>query len=156
MRRSGPLRRRTHLRAVGRAGYRREARLRVLRPLLAERSGGRCEVPWCGKRRPLDPHHLEKRWRGAETDALQKLLHVCRACHDAFDLPAGHRDSLRAWVEQSGDPHFGEPIRQWFVFLRGGARLRREVLEDGRRLGPPKRGLEDGLERLSEAVEDRP
>ena len=134
-----PLRRRSRLRAIGRAAARREARLRVLRPLLAERSGGRCEVPWCAKRQKLDPHHIEKRWHGAATDDLQKLLHVCRACHDRFDLPDGHRDSLRVWVETVD----GEA---WFVFLRQGERLRRKILADGRRLGPVETTLEEALE----------
>ena len=147
MKRSTPLRRRTRLRPVGRAGRQREARLRVIRPLLAERSGGICEIPWCRKRRPLDPHHLEKRSAGGGED-LGNLLHVCRPCHRAFDLPDGHRDALRAWVEAAG----GEA---WIVFLFQGERLRRKLLADGRRLGPPERGLEDALERLSETVKDR-
>ena len=134
-----PLRRRTHLRAVGRAGTRREARLRALRPLLAERSGGRCENPWCA-RHASDPHHFgDKRWKGAATDDLKNLIHVCRPCHRAFDLPAGHRDSLRAWREEAD----GEA---WLVFLYRGERLRRKLLADGRRLGPVERALEEALE----------
>lgn len=133
-----PLRRRTRLKAIGRAGRLREGRLRVLRPLLAERSGGLCENPWCRKRRPLDPHHLRKRSQGGG-DTLDNLLHVCRhPCHDAFDLPAGHRDALRAWVQAVG----GEA---WFVFLRQGERLRRKILADGRRLGPVEMTLEEAL-----------
>ena len=137
MKRSAPLRRQTRLRAVGLAGRRREARLRVLRPLLAERSAGRCENPRCARRRPLDPHHLRKRSQGG-ADALDNLLHVCREDHDRFDLPDGHRDALRAWLETAD----GEA---WFVFLYQGERIRRKLLADGRRLGPAETSLEEAL-----------
>ena len=139
MKRSAPLRRRTRLRAVGRAGRHREARLRILRLFLAERSQGYCEVPWCRARRRLDCHHLVKRWRiPPDSEALRWLLHVCRFCHDCFDLPDGHRDALRAWREEVD----GEA---WIVFLFQGERLRRKLLADGRRLGPVERGLEESL-----------
>ncbi len=86
---------RTRLKSVGRPGRRRSARLRALWPKLLQRAGGRCEVPWCrSKGPPLDPHHVIKRSQGG-TDTADNVVVVCRADHDATDLPVDDPRKLR-------------------------------------------------------------
>ena len=77
---------RTRLRQVGPVGRRRATALRQLRPLLGVRAAGRCESPFCRKRRRLDPHHITKRSQGGQ-ETLANIVLLCRACHERVDLP---------------------------------------------------------------------
>lgn len=72
--------RRVPLKANPDNDYERE--LDAIRPLLRQRSQGRCEIglPGCwGVAR--DPHHRKLRSRGGTND-LDNLLASCRPCHD--------------------------------------------------------------------------
>lgn len=140
MKRSAPLRRRIRLRSVGVVTRRRQARLREILPLLLERAGGCCENPLCKGRARLDPHHVQKRSQGGG-ETLDNLVALCRwPCHDALDLPDGHRDALRIWrVDETVTWNVAtELARSWFVFTSRGFRMRRELLDSGRRFGPPE------------------
>lgn len=123
MKRSKPLRRRTPLRA--KTGLRRTAISRTVRStgptlsarkLLAERSGGRCEVglPGCWGT-ATDVHHRVNRQAGGRHGAsrvrlnqLSALIHCCRLCHQWITTrPAWAADlglSLRDWQEPHHEP----------------------------------------------------
>jgi len=49
------------------------------------RAGWRCEA--CGRRGRLDVHHIIKRSRGGSDFDLDRLVALCRACHDQTDAP---------------------------------------------------------------------
>ncbi len=89
------IRDRTRLKSVGKVRRLRSARLRALWPALLQRAAGRCEVPWCrSKSPPLDPHHVIKRSQGGK-DVPENVVVVCRADHDATDLPVDDPRKLR-------------------------------------------------------------
>jgi hypothetical protein len=49
------------------------------------RAGWRCQA--CGRRGRLDVHHVIKRSRGGSDFDLDRLVALCRACHDQTDAP---------------------------------------------------------------------
>ena len=49
------------------------------------RAGWRCQA--CGRRGRLDVHHVIKRSRGGSDFDLDRLVALCRACHDRTDAP---------------------------------------------------------------------
>ena len=49
------------------------------------RAGWRCQA--CGRRSRLDVHHVIKRSRGGSDFDLDRLVALCRACHDQTDAP---------------------------------------------------------------------
>ena len=49
------------------------------------RAGWRCQA--CGRRGRLDVHHVVKRSRGGSDFDLDRLVALCRACHDQTDAP---------------------------------------------------------------------
>jgi HNH endonuclease len=49
------------------------------------RAGGRCQA--CGRRSRLDVHHVIKRSRGGSDFDLDRLVALCRRCHDQIDAP---------------------------------------------------------------------
>jgi HNH endonuclease len=49
------------------------------------RAGWRCEA--CGVRRRLDVHHVVKRSQGGSDFDLDRLVELCRWCHDQTDAP---------------------------------------------------------------------
>ena len=85
---------RTRMRRQGVRGRRRQAAIAKLKPALLARAGGRCENPWCRRRRPLDPHHIQKRSAGGP-DTLENLVALCRPCHEATDKPFYDRLNIR-------------------------------------------------------------
>ena len=103
---------RTRMRRVGKKGRARSKRLEAARPALEARSGGRCEIPWCRRRGPLDPHHIVKRSQGGD-DTLDNLLHLCRRDHARADLPAEHPRRLH--VERHQDA-----LGRWFAVFKDG------------------------------------
>ena len=85
MRRGKPLARstkplkRTAFKPTPRNDYEKE--LDALRPLLAQRSQGRCEIglPGC-QGIAVHPHHRKRRSQGGLNE-LRNLLHACGHCH---------------------------------------------------------------------------
>jgi len=49
------------------------------------RAGWRCQA--CGRRSRLDVHHVIKRSRGGSDFDLDRLVALCRRCHDQTDAP---------------------------------------------------------------------
>jgi 5-methylcytosine-specific restriction endonuclease McrA len=49
------------------------------------RAGWRCQA--CGRRGRLDVHHVIKRSRGGSDFDLDRLVALCRACHEQTDAP---------------------------------------------------------------------
>ena len=49
------------------------------------RAGWRCQA--CGRRSRLDVHHVIKRSRGGSDFDLDRLVALCRGCHDQTDAP---------------------------------------------------------------------
>jgi len=45
----------------------------------------RCQA--CGRRAPLDVHHVVKRAQGGSDFDLDRLVALCRRCHDSTDAP---------------------------------------------------------------------
>ena len=97
MRRRPSLRRRT---AVGRAARRRVraggpraigrpavpvAEWTAIREIVLARAGWRCQA--CGSRARLDVHHVVKRAQGGSDFDLDRLVALCRVCHDRTDAP---------------------------------------------------------------------
>lgn len=68
-----------------------ELELDRMRPLVAARSGGKCEARLADcKAKATDVHHLRSRKRGG-LNALENLLDCCRHCHSWI-----HRNPLLA------------------------------------------------------------
>lgn len=86
MKRSGPLARRTPLRAVGKKAQRDRAELRDVRAEVLLRSRGRCEArgfsPLCTGY-GTQAHHIVRRSQGGTNDPAN-LLWVDAACHVAI------------------------------------------------------------------------
>jgi hypothetical protein len=79
LKRTGSLKR-TPFKPAPKNDYERE--LDALRPLIRQRSQGRCEIglPGC-QGIAVHPHHRKRRSQGGRND-LRNLLHCCRSCHD--------------------------------------------------------------------------
>ena len=77
----GPLRRWRYRR------YLRSERWRLLRKQVLRRAGWQCET--CGRRAPLDVHHLTYERFGDEL--LGDLRALCRECHDEAHRGRGRR-----------------------------------------------------------------
>ena len=45
----------------------------------------RCQA--CGRRAPLDVHHIVKRSHGGSDFDLDRLVALCRRCHEWTDVP---------------------------------------------------------------------
>lgn len=91
MRRGGPLKRRTPLRAVGAKGQRDRREVDTARTELLFRSQGRCETrgysPLCTGY-GIHAHHVIRRSQGGHNNA-NNLLWVCSMCHRKIhDNPA--------------------------------------------------------------------
>jgi 5-methylcytosine-specific restriction endonuclease McrA len=71
--------------------YLRSERWRLLRKQVLRRAGWRCEC--CGRRGPLDVHHLTYERFGREL--LGDLQALCRDCHDGAHREARGRDPTR-------------------------------------------------------------
>jgi 5-methylcytosine-specific restriction endonuclease McrA len=65
------------------------------------RAGWRCQA--CGRRGRLDVHHVIKRSRGGSDFDLDRLVALCRACHDQTDAPLA---AGRLTVTPLGDGRF--------------------------------------------------
>jgi 5-methylcytosine-specific restriction endonuclease McrA len=65
------------------------------------RAGWRCQA--CGRRGRLDVHHVIKRSRGGSDFDLDRLVALCRACHDQTDAPLA---AGRLIVTPLGDGRF--------------------------------------------------
>jgi 5-methylcytosine-specific restriction endonuclease McrA len=65
------------------------------------RAGWRCQA--CGRRGRLDVHHVIKRSRGGSDFDLDRLVALCRACHDQTDAPLA---SGRLIVTPMGEGRF--------------------------------------------------
>ena len=99
MRRS-PLRRTTHLRSVGAKAKRLRAGWEASKQIVFARSRGRCEMPLC--RKPgKDFHHIVKRSQG-RNDSPLNVVYLCRADHDATDLPGGQRLGIETFQDGFG------------------------------------------------------
>lgn len=73
---------RTPIRRVGKVGRRRAAGMRAAKPVVLERSGGRCEAMFSPACRLVGEclHHVKPRSRGGD-DSPENLIHSCHACH---------------------------------------------------------------------------
>lgn len=95
-----PLRRTTHLRSVGAKAKRLRAGWEVSKKSVLARAGGRCEMPLC--RKPgRDFHHIIKRAQG-RNDSPLNVVYLCRADHDATDLPGPRRLGIETFVDDLG------------------------------------------------------
>ena len=66
------------------------------------RAAWRCEA--CGRRGRTDVHHVLKRSRGGSDFDLDRLVALCRTCHDQTDAPFAVG---RLVVTALGDARFG-------------------------------------------------
>jgi 5-methylcytosine-specific restriction endonuclease McrA len=57
----------------------------LLRLAVLLRAHFRCQA--CGRRVPLDVHHVVKRSQGGSDFDLDRLVALCRRCHDLTDAP---------------------------------------------------------------------
>ena len=57
----------------------------ILRLAVIIRAHFRCQA--CGRRAPLDVHHVLKRSQGGSDFDLDQLVALCRHCHDLTDAP---------------------------------------------------------------------
>ena len=57
----------------------------ILRLAVSIRAHFRCQA--CGRRAPLDVHHVLKRSQGGSDFDLDRLVALCRRCHDLTDAP---------------------------------------------------------------------
>jgi len=87
LKRYTPLKRKTPLHAVGNRGAEFNAELDAMRPLIHQRSEGRCEYPTCDHW-AHHVHHITLRSAGGTND-LSNLLHLCWWHHSYIhDNPA--------------------------------------------------------------------
>jgi hypothetical protein len=63
----------------------------IIRTAVVLRARGRCQA--CGQRRPLDVHHVVKRSQGGPDFDLNRLVALCRRCHEWTEAPY-HRGRL--------------------------------------------------------------
>jgi len=71
-------------RAIGRRAASWEEWAAIRDKVLA-RAGWRCQA--CGVRRRLDVHHVVKRSQGGSDFDLDRLVALCRWCHEQTDAP---------------------------------------------------------------------
>ena len=57
----------------------------AIRDEILARAGWRCQA--CGVRRRLDVHHVVKRSQGGSDFDLDRLVALCRWCHEQTDAP---------------------------------------------------------------------
>ena len=57
----------------------------IIRLAIIVRARFRCQA--CGRRVPLDVHHLVKRSQGGSDFDFDRLIALCRRCHDLTDAP---------------------------------------------------------------------
>jgi len=86
---------------------------RISKSEARSRAGWRCQA--CGRRGRLDVHHVIKRSRGGSDFDLDRLVALCRACHDQTDAPLA---AGRLVVTPLGDGQFR------FEVVRGPAKYR--------------------------------
>lgn len=102
MKRGGPLRRRTPLRAVGKKGRLDAAGVRAAKAELLLRSQGRCEArgfsPLCTGY-GIHAHHVVRRSQGGRNEP-SNLLWVCHPCHER--IHACPADALVAGLLKPG------------------------------------------------------
>ena len=79
----------------------------ILRLAVIVRARFRCQA--CGQRAPLDVHHILKRSQGGSDFDLERLVALCRRCHDLTD--ASYRAG-RLVITPLGDGTF-EFARIW-------------------------------------------
>ena len=60
----------------------------IIRLAVILRARFRCQA--CGRRAPLDVHHVVKRSQGGSDFDLDRLVALCRRCHDLTDAPYRH------------------------------------------------------------------
>lgn len=96
---------RGEIRRRGKKANRDRQELAVAKPLLLERTGGKCEAgqsPYCYGTGQA-PHHKKKRSAGGSND-LRNLLWVCNPCNDWIeDNPdAAYRAGLttKSWEDE--------------------------------------------------------
>lgn len=97
-------------RPVGKVGPSFETDLNRVRPLLAERSAGQCEVacsPDC-RGRATHAHHRKLRSQGGRNE-LPNLLHVCIVCHGIIHA-LGAEAYERGWLVRSHQDPEAVPI----------------------------------------------
>jgi 5-methylcytosine-specific restriction endonuclease McrA len=87
------------MRRQGPRGRARAARLSGLRPQVLQHWGAFCMA--CGRRGPLDLHHVVKRSQGGQ-DTVENIVPLCRRCHDATDAPSGRGKRLTIEPNLSG------------------------------------------------------
>jgi hypothetical protein len=73
----------------------------AIREQILARAGWRCQA--CGVRRRLDVHHVLKRSQGGSDFDLDRLVALCRWCHDQTDAPY---ERGRLVVTARGDGQF--------------------------------------------------
>lgn len=71
-------------RAIGRPAA-SVAEWKTIRQQVLARAGWRCQA--CGIRRRLDVHHVMKRAQGGSDFDRDRLVALCRWCHDQTDAP---------------------------------------------------------------------
>jgi 5-methylcytosine-specific restriction endonuclease McrA len=71
-------------RATGRRAASREE-WAAIRELVLARARWTCQA--CGMRRRLDVHHVIKRSQGGSDFDLDRLVGLCRSCHEQTDAP---------------------------------------------------------------------
>ena len=59
----------------------------IIRLAVILRAHSRCQA--CGQRAPLDVHHIIKRSQGGSDFDHDRLVALCRRCHDLTDAPYG-------------------------------------------------------------------
>jgi len=73
----------------------------AIRDQILARAGWRCQA--CGVRRRLDVHHVVKRSQGGSDFDLDRLVALCRWCHEQTDAPY---ERGRLIVTARGDGQF--------------------------------------------------
>ena len=73
----------------------------AIRDKILARAGWRCQA--CGVRRRLDVHHVVKRSQGGSDFDLDRLVALCRWCHEQTDAPY---ERGRLVVRARGDGQF--------------------------------------------------
>jgi len=123
MQRRRPLRRSPFRRApkAARAGGRPAASRIEWQAIQSEvrlRAGWRCQA--CGRRGRLDVHHVIKRSHGGSDFDLDRLVALCRSCHDQTDAPLA---AGRLLITALGEGHFAfevahEPAKYRWPMIR--------------------------------------
>ncbi len=118
VRRGGP-------RAIGRPAA-TAAGWSQIREAVRHRAGWCCQA--CGRRTRLDVHHVMKRAQGGSDFDLDRLVALCRPCHEWTDAPYVRG---RLVVQPLGAGRFA------FALMRGPGKGATEVLDQWESLWPP-------------------